>query len=340
MSLNTIETLLSTEESCEDNCIKSGWMVGYKRFGIRRQIQKNVVISTTLHPVVSEKQSLEIAIRYISKLDDLSRMKAIRLESYIRGQRTACIACGGKGHTIGSEVKTESRVTVEHITCTVCKGSGVISESETEKICHCKDPFVDGLNLNICPTCKGTGIYMEDWCLTCQGTGAVCSNCQGSGKIIEKIPERVCYLCTGSGYLLDEKIQVEEKVYPTNNRCDVCNGKGYLFTEVVEKSILERYPERETDSFMDFDGLEFMSLNQEINANTVFNHKNSIVFRFEDRLVGPIFSKTEETKLVQIDKLLSKINPQYGQIYERVDCYLLRYRVVLNAETNEMELLL
>ncbi len=340
MSLEAMESLLNSNPFFSVEHFKNGWFIGFKRFGIRRRTYRRVIVSTQAHPVVNEDQSLRAAIGYISKLEDLGRMDTLKLESYIHSQRTGCIACGGKGTHSTLGVKREAQSILDRTQCPVCKGAGSIPGVTVERECACKVLDPGKYDLEICPTCDGRGIYMEDWCLTCQGRGAVCSNCHGTGKLVEQVPDKICTECKGSGFLESEREVVFETPVTTTVDCDVCKGKGFFYTEVIEVSVLERFPERQTDIYVDFDGVDLLGLIDEGEAYRIFKTDKVVKFRFEDRLPGPIFKSTQNERLIRLNQKLLELMPKYGQIYERVDCYLVPYCLVRNPQSNELTLVL
>jgi hypothetical protein len=58
----------------------------------------------------------------------------------------------------------------KYVRCTICDGKGVL------------DLCVLCENTGKCPTCHGTGKYLDEVCPTCQGSGK-CFLCLGSGKM-------------------------------------------------------------------------------------------------------------------------------------------------------------
>lgn len=92
--------------------------------------------------------------------------------------------------------------------CVNCSGIGTVA---------CTD-CVGGYKSTVCTICSGTGLFEENPCEACDGTGKEkCETCIATGFV-------VCSICNGTG-----EIEVEYEICPVCNgdkKCTTCAGEG------------------------------------------------------------------------------------------------------------------
>jgi len=129
---------------------------------------------------------------------------------------TPCRSCNGTGLTCFKR-------TPEAIDSDIWKFHVDIPKDFTEQ-----EIKVDGnypLALNVCPSCKGTGVWN---CPNCSGTGqAPCSFCDGVGH--EHMGngwysrDKKCPMCQGTGIRMCRRCHTN-----SSHKCDVCFGSGLV----------------------------------------------------------------------------------------------------------------
>lgn len=108
-------------------------------------------------------------------------------ETVSYGRRVACPDCGGSGAKAGTEPKT----------CTECGGSG-------QKVYTSRQQGMTFQQVAVCPSCKGRGSIIEEFCPACAERGNVDRKSDIKIKIPAGIEEAMTLRVTGQGSLSTE----------------------------------------------------------------------------------------------------------------------------------------
>lgn len=333
MPLKYFRTILEGVEGVENCDIKTGWFVLVRRFSVRGKTSRQPRISSVQNVITTKEQLDKTVYDYLSKIQNLTSIKGLQIEGRIQSDPIKCVACNGRGGDVIAMV--DEVVPSKKKKCPRCHGVGSTQAENKTVVCECKVAPDSVATYEICPTCGGLGIYLQDYCITCQGTGLVCATCHGSGKKEVASPRETCTLCKGSGALYrDEKFVFKN----TFVNCKLCHGLGKQYSETIEKLTLDSVPLREASFYADYDGIDIKSNEERILIAEAFNHLKSKRYIFEDHLPGPVFKDVTNPQIEKLNTFLKSCRPAHNQIFERVESVAIPYcyGVLRNYETRSM----